>query len=191
MNLAQLLVFSAQLHSVLSKAGDQYTSFAGPFLAYVHRLYPCQTNGSTTLHIRASHFNPAKPWMKQTLTGNTSMTFTITDVYWGRARMDVRSNNQWKENAFVFKLPGGACSILRGNIPSLFRILYNGVAADPKSPCRIPKGTYEFEDEPVDWVFPNAPIMPYGFYRFLGSFGLGSTIETCITAECQIIPKVV
>lgn len=41
----------------------------------------------------------------------------------GKVVLDVRSNNQWKENAFVFSIPG-ACSASREHIPDMFRVAF-------------------------------------------------------------------
>lgn len=55
----------------------------------------------------------------------------------GHATLAVRSNNEWKENAFVFNLPGGACSIVREHIPSFFSIVteYQPDIRDKRVPC--------------------------------------------------------
>lgn len=52
-----------------------------------------------------------------------------------KAVLDSRSNNQWKENAFVFNLPA-ACSAIREHIPDLFRVMFGGLSK--RGPCHVP-----------------------------------------------------
>lgn len=46
------------------------------------------------------------------------------------------------------------------------------------------------DKEPVDWAFPNVPIMPYGQYRLTVTAGPRTRVtKICIAAECHVIPK--
>lgn len=50
--------------------------------------------------------------------------------------MDLRSNNQWKQNAFIFNFPDKACHNLRFHIPDLFRVAFRGTSVRGK--CIVP-----------------------------------------------------
>lgn len=48
------------------------------------------------------------------------------------------------------------------------------------------------DDEPIDWIFPNVPVMPYGRYQFTISMvdtKAGTLPFMCLTVDCEIIPK--
>ncbi|KAK3921736.1 Urease subunit beta [Frankliniella fusca] len=136
--------------------------------------------------LRPSHFNPLKPAELQLLSGNMTLTVPITDSLAGNASLDRWSNNQWKENAFVGVFPNGACRHTRGNIPGVFEVFFKPGNTDV---CRIEAGVYQVEREPVDWTFPNVPIMPYGFYRFKITYYKGNDQHFCGAVDCHVIPK--
>lgn len=50
----------------------------------------------------------------------------------------VRSNNQWKKNAFVFNSPHGACSFGRANLPGMMEASV-GMDTTSRKPCLIPE----------------------------------------------------
>lgn len=55
----------------------------------------------------------------------------------------------------------------------------------------VPQGNYSFFEEPIKWVFPHFPVMPYGEYRFRLSTGLpGKPARVCLCSHCIVLPKV-
>ncbi|XP_052129810.1 uncharacterized protein LOC113205631 isoform X2 [Frankliniella occidentalis] len=139
-------------------------------------------------YVRASHFNPQTPKELQRVTGNFCTTTALDDSLWGRANMGVRSNNQWKENAFVGYFKNSACRHLRENIPGFFNAAFKQ-STQTKGVCSIKPGVYEVNDYPIDWTFPKIPIMPYAHYRFNVTFGKDENLYGCFVVENRVIPK--
>ncbi|XP_034244362.1 uncharacterized protein LOC117647001 isoform X2 [Thrips palmi] len=112
-------------------------TFAGPFIAYGHSFSPCESDGGAVIHIRATHFNPLRPYDLQLLTGNFTIKENIGDDSWSLVDMAVRSNNEWKENAFVFNFPKMGCSGMREQFPNFYRIIskHTGAPMDRAVPC--------------------------------------------------------
>ncbi|XP_026286185.1 uncharacterized protein LOC113211881 [Frankliniella occidentalis] len=138
--------------------------------------------------VRATHFNPLKPKALQRLTGNVTSTSGIFgDNEWAKTIVDVRSNNQWKENAFVFKFNNKACQTLKVNIPGFYEVVLK--KREVKGACMFKAGVYEFNDAPIDWTCPNVPIMPYGHYRVRIMIGKAETLYVCWVIEAKAIPK--
>ncbi len=50
--------------------------------------------------------------------------------------MDLRSNNAWKENAFVFAFKEGACSTFKRHAPGAFNVFF-GEAMKKNNACII------------------------------------------------------
>ncbi|XP_034238660.1 uncharacterized protein LOC117643713 isoform X3 [Thrips palmi] len=74
------LLGEALMLSFVHQAGSNtINSFAGPFIAFGHTFEPCPSDGSAMASIRASHFNPVKPFDRQMLTGYMSANFNISD----------------------------------------------------------------------------------------------------------------
>ncbi|XP_034232191.1 uncharacterized protein LOC117640074 isoform X1 [Thrips palmi] len=181
--LLPLLAF----HFVLSK---RINSFAGPYIAFAHSWESCPSDKTLELLFRPSHFSRSRPYDLQTISGNISFKGEITDNILTDADLAIWSNNQWKENAFIFRIPRSGCSVVRDDIPDFFRILtkYNGARRDP---CVVPAAHSVLKNEPVNWTFPHFPIMPYGRYRF--QFRARKTREgpaiLCVSVDCEVIPK--
>ncbi|XP_052130795.1 uncharacterized protein LOC127751367 isoform X2 [Frankliniella occidentalis] len=95
-----------------------------------------------------------------------SGSISIDDSAWVRVNLDVRNNNQWKENAFIFDFKDKACSMISSHIPGFYHVVFDKDGKAPKSPCIIPAGVYVVNQEPIDWTFPNFPVLPYGHYQF-------------------------
>ncbi|XP_052133640.1 uncharacterized protein LOC113217293 [Frankliniella occidentalis] len=129
--IALALVSQAGIH------GKAFNSVLGPYISYGERFYMCEEPNNRPLawtwYLRATHFNPLKPNELQRLTGN----LTIADVpfdnsLWAKVIADVRSNNQWKENAFIFRFKGAYRS-LKQNIPGFYeRVLKRGEDIDAR-----------------------------------------------------------
>ena len=53
------------------------------------------------------------------------------------------------------------------------------------------KGYYEVKDEPIPWLFPKFPVLPYGKYRFRLRAGHapGAPAGACLVVDVNIIPK--
>ncbi|XP_026284624.1 uncharacterized protein LOC113210729 isoform X2 [Frankliniella occidentalis] len=139
-------------------------------------------------YLRATHFNPLKPKELQRITGNvtaTSGSFDNSD--WLKVIADTRSNNQWKENAFVFKFNNGACRHFKINSPGFYGLLLK--KREVKGACVFKPGVYEFNDAPLNWTFPNFPIIPYGQYRFRMMVGKAENLYACWVVEGRTIPK--
>ncbi|XP_034256765.1 uncharacterized protein LOC117654300 [Thrips palmi] len=191
--LAAILLAPALLSLVQSKT---INSFAGPYIVFSHRYNPCQSQGVFVVHARISHFNPKRPYDLQTATGNITLKEDFKDGYWAAGTMAIRSNNQWKENAFVFNIPRKGCSVIRENIPDLYRLfaeVTGGPVADRTAPCVLPKGTY-FVPEPraVNVTLANIPILPYGRYWYRGTLSRtrnSPSALACVEFDCEVIPK--
>ncbi|XP_034250257.1 uncharacterized protein LOC117650766 [Thrips palmi] len=117
----------------------------------------------------SSHFNPAKPYDPQIVTGTVTIPLNVDDSFWISGRIAKRANNQWKENYFVTnRFPMGFCSAVRSNVPEAYSKLFK-----PKSMtglCSIAKGSYSMDHEPVRYSLANFPTLPYGtfFMRLKG-----------------------
>ncbi|XP_034238659.1 uncharacterized protein LOC117643713 isoform X2 [Thrips palmi] len=179
------LLGEALMLSFVHQAGSNtINSFAGPFIAFGHTFEPCPSDGSAMASIRASHFNPVKPFDRQMLTGYMSANFNISD------------NLLWKENAFVFSFPNSGCSALRDQLPDMYRIVakHTGASMDKKAPCVIPGGYFDLKNESVSWTFPNFPVMPYGRYMFRVTArhmkNRAAAVPCfCLAVDCEVIPK--
>ncbi|XP_034239385.1 uncharacterized protein LOC117644225 [Thrips palmi] len=178
MSLLCLFLGGALVLSVLQQVQSKYiNSFAGPFIVVAHTIEPCPSDGSVVLMLRPSHFYPARPFDRQTLTGQMWSKHNLTDNLLAHVDMAVRSNNQWKDNAFVFKFPNSGCSVLRDHLPDMWRIM----------------GHVVVKNESVSWTFPHFPVMPYGRYKFrvvTRFMNKAAAIPlSCLTVDCEIIPK--
>ncbi|XP_026281746.1 uncharacterized protein LOC113208786 [Frankliniella occidentalis] len=183
MALAALMLIQEGIH------GKGINPVVGLYLAYGERFYMCD-NGSLPWkwHVRATHFNPYKPKELQRITGNvTAHTAPLDDNCWGKVVVDARSNNQWKENAYVFNFKRNGCRVLKENAPGFYAALFKN--SELKGPCVIKQGVYEFNDVPVEWSFPNVPILPYGHYRFRVMVGRAENQYACWVADARTIPK--
>ncbi|XP_034232281.1 uncharacterized protein LOC117640127 isoform X1 [Thrips palmi] len=168
--------------------------YAGPYLGFVHQFEVCPSVERVVLIFRISHFNPVRPFDNQILSGNMTFRVDVMDNHWTFVDFAVRSNNQWKENAFIMNFPKTGCSSLRENVPDFFRIIakYSGASTDKAVPCRVPAGRYIFSNEPVNWTFPHFPVMPYGHYRIRARARPSSTstrINFCMILDVEAIPK--
>ncbi|XP_026287640.2 uncharacterized protein LOC113212972 [Frankliniella occidentalis] len=166
-------------------------SLIGPYIAYGERFYMCEPNGSLlpwTWYLRGSHFNPYKPKVLQLMTGNVTGVVPFDDRGWTKIVVDLRSNNQWKENAFVFNFnKRGPCSVCKEHVPSAFKqFLLKG---EDEGACPRPPGVYEVNDTAVGWTFPSVPIIPYGTYRFRVTFGIAENLHGCWVADAKTVPK--
>ncbi|XP_026273425.2 uncharacterized protein LOC113203124 isoform X2 [Frankliniella occidentalis] len=166
-----MIMASTLLALTLCSAGIQgkaINSVIGPFIAYAERFYMCETDNQPLLwrwFLRATHFNPLRPKELQRLTGNVTATGgLLDDSDWLKIIVDTRSNNQWKENAYVFKFNDHACLTIKVNIPDFYEKLLK--KRNVKGACFFRPGVYEINDAPMNWTFPNVPIFPYGQYRY-------------------------
>ncbi|XP_026287854.1 uncharacterized protein LOC113213116 isoform X2 [Frankliniella occidentalis] len=151
--------------------GKGINSVIGPYTAFVERFYNCQPDNRPlpwTWNLRVTHFNPYKPKELQRLT-------------------DTRSNNQWKENAFVFNFIKNGCRALKDNAPGYYEQVLK--KREVKGACCFKPGVYEVNNASVDWSFPNVPILPYGRYRVRAMFGKADDDYTCSVADARIVPK--
>ncbi|KAK3926236.1 GTPase Obg [Frankliniella fusca] len=80
----------------------------------------------------------------------------------GRLVLDSRSNNQWKENAFVFNFPNGACTGLFQNAGFIKQMLGHQYR---EKPCAVLPGAITRTDYPLKVAYPNIPVLPYGEFR--------------------------
>ncbi|XP_026287610.1 uncharacterized protein LOC113212946 [Frankliniella occidentalis] len=171
--------------------GKVINSLIGPYITYGERFYTCEPVNPTLpwkWYIRHSHFNPRKPKELQRLTGNvTGSTYSYDDSCWGKAVVDVRSNNQWKENAFVFDFKNNPCRAFRENMPGIFNFLYKQGGVE--GTCKFKPEIYLLNDTPMDWTFPNIPVLPYGHYRVRVSAGKAEIVFCCLAADVRVIPK--
>ncbi|XP_052130157.1 uncharacterized protein LOC127751120 isoform X1 [Frankliniella occidentalis] len=170
--------------------GKAFNSLVGPYIAYTEQFSLCDPDPNHPIawkwYLRSTHFNPFKPKELQLVTGNITGLIDIGDDYGGVAILDIRSNNQWKENAFVFSYKKNVCRAIRDNIPGFTSVFFK---IKPTGPCIFKRGFYEVNNAPIDWTFPNVPVMPYGHYRFKLMMSKAGQYDTCYVAECRIIPK--
>ncbi|XP_052130011.1 uncharacterized protein LOC127751074 [Frankliniella occidentalis] len=172
---------------IVSATAKSIPSFAGPYIPVVQKIYMCGKNPSENpalFFLKVSHFNPVKPHEKQNITGNITLPFGADDSYWVQTRVDKWSGNQWKENFFVFRFPGGICTSGRANAPDVFRVLFNHTITS--GPCFIKPGLYSVNNEPISWRLPNIPALPYGSYRIWCKMGQISQE----TVSCQLCLEV-
>ncbi|XP_034247045.1 uncharacterized protein LOC117648586 [Thrips palmi] len=197
MSLLSLLVGVLLLNGVGQVTSKAIHSFAGPYIAFVHTVFPCPSLRLAEVSVRASHFNPLKPFDKQTVQGYARSSYNVTDNFLTKVTMAVRSNNQWKENAFVFTFPNSGCTAIRDHLPDLFRVIakHSGASMNKKDPCLIPGGSYKFKNESVSWTAPHFPVMPYGRYKFhMAAYFMNLTKAEaeprfCVSCDCEIVPK--
>ncbi|XP_052132768.1 uncharacterized protein LOC127752145 [Frankliniella occidentalis] len=189
--MASTLVALALMCSV-GIHGRAINSVIGPYIAYAERYYMCEPDNRPLpwrWWVRTTHFNPVRPKVLPRITGNmTSTSGDLDDSVWVKTIVDVRSNNQWKENAFVFKFNNKACQIAKVNSPGWYEVVLK--KREVKGACIFKPGVYEFHDAPIDWNFPNVPIMPYGHYRARVMIGKAENLYACWVIEAKAVPKV-
>ncbi|KAJ1520324.1 hypothetical protein ONE63_004523 [Megalurothrips usitatus] len=158
----------------------------GAYTAYTKAFSICDIGTPTTYrwYVRVSHFNPARPKELQRVTGNLSFPTPFSDHFGAKVVLDARSNNQWKENAFVFSFKNKACTMSQVHIPDAFRVFFGG------HQCPLPQNfVVQFVDEAVAWLFPQVPVMPYGHWRFRYMVRSSNVTYSCLAAEAITIPK--
>ncbi|XP_052129906.1 uncharacterized protein LOC113207100 isoform X2 [Frankliniella occidentalis] len=157
----------------------------GPWIADVKRVYACDhPKNELRLRSNITHFNPARPFAPQTLTAFANFTHDLDDSQWARGKVDIRSNNQWKENAFVLNFRNRACTAAKENLPpELAQYFHLG------TPCVSKAGTHNIVVN-MTWRYVNFPVMPYGTYRAEFSSGPpASDWISCVGFIGKIIPK--
>ncbi|XP_052123341.1 uncharacterized protein LOC113205164 isoform X2 [Frankliniella occidentalis] len=128
--------------------GKSFNSFAGPWIGYVDRFYLCEEPNHPLpwrWHLRGTHFNPQKPTELQLLTGN--MTFEkepLDDSTWIKVLMAVWTNNQWKENSFIFHFKDKGCTAIKENMAGFYEIFFK--KTETQGACII-KPKIEVADE--------------------------------------------
>ncbi|XP_026274879.1 uncharacterized protein LOC113204090 [Frankliniella occidentalis] len=168
--------------------GKAINSLFGPYIAYVERFYNCGPDDLPwQWHLRVTHFNPVKPREAQLLTGNVTIDEPVDDSFGVKVFLDVRSNNQWKENAVVFAFKSGVCQRLKENMPTFYNLFYK--KSETEGTCVLKPGVYEANNEPCEWVFPKFPILPYGQYRYRFTVSKLDRPIACLAAYCRIVPK--
>ncbi|XP_034246777.1 uncharacterized protein LOC117648375 [Thrips palmi] len=197
MSLFRLLLVGTlvpTLNLVNQARSKSINTFAGPYIAIIHKLDSCPSDGTLQLNTRVSHFNPSRPYDLPIFTGNATLKEDLRDNYWSRADLAVRSNNQWKENAFIFNFPKQGCTAIREQVPDFFRVLakLSGASTDKGTPCVVPAGVYLLKNEMVNLTFPNFPVIPYARYRFKVTASHSRNFDTpllCLAVDCEAIPK--
>ncbi|XP_026292137.2 uncharacterized protein LOC113216609 [Frankliniella occidentalis] len=179
----QALMFYDGIHGKVMK------SLIGPYIVYADYFNNCEPNLPSTWFLRATHFNPRKPKELQVLSGNWTVSFMFDANTWMKSVVDVRSNNQWKENAFVLNFKNNACRALKENAPEIYNQVFKQ-AEDKGAHCALKPGTYEVNNTRAVWNFPNLPVMPYGHYRYRSWFGKPEKVYYgCWVAEAWVVPK--
>ncbi|XP_034248437.1 uncharacterized protein LOC117649640 [Thrips palmi] len=171
--------------------GKPLNTFAGTYIAFTHSFATCPSDGTFAMNLRCSHFNPAKPYEKQTLTGNYTLKEDLTDSMWARVTFAVWSNNEWKQNAFIINYPRRACTMVRELAPDLFRIMAPSQPQEKAAPCVIPAGMTIWKNEPIAWEFPKMKVMPYARYLLHVEMGSNTsrTIKVCAEADSALMPR--
>ncbi|KAE8739800.1 hypothetical protein FOCC_FOCC014692 [Frankliniella occidentalis] len=179
------LVLFGQLCLGYLAVAKNIPTFAGPWIADVKRVYACDhPKNELRLRSNITHFNPARPFAPQTLTAFANFTHDLDDSQWARGKVDIRSNNQWKENAFVLNFRNRACTAAKENLPpELAQYFHLG------TPCVSKAGTHNIVVN-MTWRYVNFPVMPYGTYRAEFSSGPpASDWISCVGFIGKIIPK--
>ncbi|XP_052125444.1 uncharacterized protein LOC113215657 [Frankliniella occidentalis] len=110
-------------------------SYAGPFVLYMDRMYSCPTPSNKEnmfeVHIRPSHFRTPSlvQTTLQTISGNCTWKAVVDDTWAGNLKSDVWTNNQWKENSILYRIPKAFCSTVRTNFPGLYETIYQANAS--------------------------------------------------------------
>ncbi|KAE8737286.1 hypothetical protein FOCC_FOCC017251 [Frankliniella occidentalis] len=142
------------------------------------------------IYVRPSHFrNPAQVQTElQRMTGNITFHLPGNDSFWIYLKLDVRNNNQWKENAFVFNIPGGGCTAMRTYAPEAYQTVFK---RDPnlRETCTFPKGIHQINDMPLNFSFPKMAVMQYGHWRVQFTGGIRRRTTLCMMAEAKTLPK--
>ncbi|XP_052125617.1 uncharacterized protein LOC127749833 [Frankliniella occidentalis] len=179
----QILMFCEEgIHGKVMK------NLIGPYIVYGEHFTNCEPNLPSTWYLRASHFNPRKPKELQVLNGNWTISFMFDDNTWVKVVIDVRSNNQWKENAFVLNFKNNGCRALKENAPELYNQVFKQAEVSGAH-CSLKPGTYEVNNTKAAWIFPNLPAFPYGHYRLRAWMGKPEIVYGCWGAEGWFIPK--
>ncbi|XP_052125380.1 uncharacterized protein LOC113214178 isoform X2 [Frankliniella occidentalis] len=167
--VALALMCSTAIH------GRYINSVMGPYTAYGERFYMCEPDNRPLpwrWFVRTTHFNPLRPNELQRMTGNVTSTSGIIDnSNWATTIIDIRSNNQWKENAFVFKFKNQACQIAKVHAPAFYKLVFK--KREVNGAC----------------IFHPVPIMPYGHYRARVMVGKAENLYSCFVGEARAIPK--
>ncbi|XP_052133241.1 uncharacterized protein LOC127752323 [Frankliniella occidentalis] len=182
-------VFKILTTAVVLRAasGGGIPTFAGPWNVWIERFTTCSEDDKR-ISLKISHFNPSKKFENQVWNGFINFTEEMDDTWWSKGVLDVRSNNQWKENAFVFFFPKNGCSSAREILTEMFSKYFGKKG----TPCRLVKRCIYFENTTVAHEYPRFPIMPYGYYRFKITAGVTGAKEPeyCFRMLCHIIPKI-
>ncbi|XP_052124715.1 uncharacterized protein LOC127749667 [Frankliniella occidentalis] len=188
--LLQLVVVA--LTSQLRVNGGVINSFAGPYIVYVERFYHCgppydKLPWKWNFHI--TRFNPKTPKEIQRLNGNiTAGNGTYDNAGWAKLNLDIMSNNQWKENNFIFEFKKRGCQNMKDHVPFVYEAFFNKGKESKNAECKIEPGFYDIKNAAMTWVFPKFPVMPYGHYR--ARFIAGNKIPFgCWVAESRVIPR--
>ena len=54
----------------------------GPFVANVHTLDECESDGTYVFKLRVSHFNPSRPYLLQNMSGTLKAREDFDDSLW-------------------------------------------------------------------------------------------------------------
>ncbi|XP_052122304.1 uncharacterized protein LOC113214058 isoform X2 [Frankliniella occidentalis] len=175
----------AALHAVGAK---QIHNFAGPWDAWLERADMCNANADDErIQVKFSHYNPNKKFVPQTWSGFANLSREMDDSWWVKAPLAIRSNNQWKENAFVFYFPTKGCSNGRDIAPACLKPFFTKAG----TPCLIKQQVIQFRNTTMKLEFPKVPHLVYGHYRLELSAGpKNEKSEYCVNAIVHIIPKV-
>ncbi|XP_026292117.2 uncharacterized protein LOC113216585 [Frankliniella occidentalis] len=146
--------------------GRKLSDVAGPFRTVVERFEACparhgqgaapgwqQQLAEEAVVVNVTRvsrqWGPRAP--PQRLCGNLTLSLPLDDSSSTLLTIDKWSNNEWKRNAFIMRLPA-LCSALRGL----------GLLG---TSCPAREGVYSFRDLAADWQFVSMPQFYYGTWR--------------------------
>ncbi|XP_026284249.1 uncharacterized protein LOC113210453 [Frankliniella occidentalis] len=181
--LYAIVALVALLHQPVTQ-GKAITPFAGPWFAWTEKFSVCEGQYPWSWNIKTTPYNPQKHEL-QLISGNVTGDKTIDDNFWLKVVMDLRSKNQWSNKGLTFEFKNKACTAVVSNIPGFYSLFFG----KEKKPCSIDPGVYRVDQEPIDWNFPNFPIVPYGHYKFRIMSGIGNDMAVCLINEVHLIPK--
>ncbi|XP_026279281.2 uncharacterized protein LOC113207105 [Frankliniella occidentalis] len=168
-------------------------SVAGPYRMVSRRTYDCNRgelgyDGTTSHHMRFSHYNPYKPEEPQSVYGNVTRSKPMNDSFWYTVNLDLWTNNQWKSNALKIRIKTGACTFEHESQPSYF-LSSGGSFQDGK--CTKRQGHFFLDGMKIDQTMLGFPVLPYGRYRSLEMYGRPESdiVPECMYDEVDIIPK--
>lgn len=107
----------------------------------------------------------------------------IPEFFYRLFQQDRKDKNACQVSTVRLKLPQHPRTIVFGTPHMIFSLFYHLIFHFQK--------LYEHLNVPVPWIFPNFPVLPYGFYRFrlMSGYKELPRPEACFLADVGLVPK--